>query len=157
MEAILEILSRGVEQLLGRASGPLHLRLVITPTLATILAIRAGVKDARVGRPPFLWEILTNPAERQRLLHSGWQDIGKMVIVALVFDTAYQIFVLRAFYVIQALIVIVVLAIVPYLLIRGISTRVTRASDKRGPANASATKTKGDTQGRREDRDGADA
>lgn len=110
MEIILEILTRGIEQLFGRASGPFHLRLIITPSLATILAIRAGIKDARGGQPPFLWKILTNPAERQRLVHSGWKDIGKTAIVAFIFDTLYQLFVLRAFYVVQALIVVVVLA-----------------------------------------------
>jgi uncharacterized membrane protein len=150
MDAILEALSRGVEQLLGRASGPLHLRLVITPTVATILAIRAGLKDAREGQPPFLWQVLTNPAQRQMLLHSGWKDIGKMVIVAFVFDTVYQLFVLRAFYVVQALILVVVLAIVPYVLIRGTSTRLARGLYKKqaGPVNLSAAKTTEDTEGR---------
>ncbi|MGD0624738.1 MAG: hypothetical protein ABSB32_08465 [Thermodesulfobacteriota bacterium] len=49
-----------------------------------------------------------------------------MVIVALVFDTVYQLFVLRAFYVFQALILVAVLAIGPYALVRGITTRLTR-------------------------------
>lgn len=50
MDAISEIFSRAIEQLLGRASGPLHLRLVIQPIMATILAIRAGLRDAREGQ-----------------------------------------------------------------------------------------------------------
>jgi hypothetical protein len=131
MDAILEALSRGFEQLIGRASGPFHLRLVITPTMAIIFAVRAGLKDAREGRPPFLWQIITEPDERQRLRRSWWKDIGKMIIVVLVVDTAYQIFILRAFYIVQALILVVALAMVPYALVRGMTTRLARGFYKR--------------------------
>jgi hypothetical protein len=139
MDAILETLSRGFEQLIGRASGPFHLRLVITPTMAIIFAVRAGLKDAREGRPPFLWEVITQPEERQRLRRSWWKDIGKMIIVVLVVDTAYQIFILRAFYIVQALILVVVLAMIPYALVRGMTTRLTRGFLKRpvGPGGDS--------------------
>ena len=121
------MISRGVEQLLGRASGPLHLRLVIMPTVVTILAIRAGLRDAREGQPSFLWGVFTNPTERRRHLLAGWQDITRIFIVAIVLDTAYQIMVLRAFYVVQALIVAVACAIVPYVLFRGSTTLLARA------------------------------
>jgi hypothetical protein len=50
MDAVLESLTRGVEQLLGRASGPLQFRLVVMPTVVTLLAIRAGLRDARDGK-----------------------------------------------------------------------------------------------------------
>jgi len=117
------MLKRGVEQLLGRTSGPLHFRLVLQPIVATVLAVRAGLKDAREGQPTFFWTVLTNPAERQRLLQSGWKDIVKMFAIALVLDAVYQVLELRAFYVVQALIVAVVLAILPYVLVRGPVTR----------------------------------
>jgi hypothetical protein len=73
-----------------------------------------------------------------------------MVIVALVFDTVYPLFVLRAFYVVQALILVVALAIGPYALVRGITTHLTRGFYKKqaGPANLSAAKTTEDTEGR---------
>jgi hypothetical protein len=117
---------RGVEQLLGRAGGPLHFRLVIQPIVASVIAIRAGLKDAREGKPAFFWTLLTNSAERQILLRSGWKDIGKIFVVAFVLDTGYQVFVLRTFYLVQAFIVAVVLAIVPYVLFRGPVTRLAR-------------------------------
>ena len=152
MDAILEALYRGVEQLLGRASGPLHLRLVIMPTVVTILAIRAGLRDARERQPVFVRKILTNPAERRRLLRSGLKDVGRIFIVALVLDTTYQLMVLRAFYVVQALIVAVACAIVPYVLIRGPVSRLTRGLHKNqaGPANKSAANRKEDAEGRPE-------
>lgn len=127
MEAISEILSRGVEQLVGRASGPLQFRLVIMPTVVTLLAIRAGLKDARQGQPAFLWAIIVRPAGRRRRLLAAWKDITRIFIVAVVLDTAYQLVIFRAFFVVQALIVAVVCAIVPYVLLRGPVARLARA------------------------------
>jgi hypothetical protein len=126
MGAINEQLSRAVEQLLGRASGPLHFRLVMQPVIATILAIRAGLKDAREGQPPFLWAFLTNPAERKRLAASGWKDIGKVFVIAIVLDIVYQAIVLRGFFVLQTLIVTTVVALLPYVLFRGLATQLAR-------------------------------
>jgi hypothetical protein len=100
--------------------------LVLQPIVATVIAVRAGLKDAREGQPAFFWTVLTNPAERQRLLHSGWKDIVKIFVVAVVLDAVYQVVEFRAFYAVQALIVAIVLAIVPYVLLRGPVTRLKR-------------------------------
>ena len=126
MEKILEMVARGFEQLIGRLSGPLNFRLFVMPTVVTILAIRAGLKDAREGQPAFMWAIFTNPDQRRRLIRSGLSDVGKIFIVAVVLDSAYQLFVLREFHVLQVLFVAVACAIVPYVLIRGPVTRLTR-------------------------------
>jgi hypothetical protein len=130
MDALLEILGRGFDQLLGRGSGPLNLRLLITPTVAIILAIRAGIKDARAGHSTFLW---ANRAERQDLVRSGWNDIGRVFILAIVLDTVYQLIFFRAFYVVQALIVAVLLAILPFALVRNVVSRLMRGSTSHPP------------------------
>ena len=124
MDTILEMLNRGVEQLLGRAGGPLHFRLFIMPLVVTFLAIRAHQRDVREGRPVFLGAFLRNPVERRRLLRSGLKDFGRIFVVACVLDLTYQILVFRTFYPIQMLIVAVACAIVPYFLIRGPITRI---------------------------------
>ena len=136
--------------MLGRASGPLQFRLVVMPTVVTILAIRAGLRDARQGQPSFLWGIVTNPAERRRRLFAGWKDITRIFIVAIVLDTAYQLVVLRAFYVVQALIVAVACAIVPYVLFRGSTTLLVRSlsGKKARAANVSAGNTTEREEGR---------
>jgi hypothetical protein len=121
MDAFQEILGRGFDQLVGRASGPLHLRALITPTLVTILAVRAGLRDARAGRRTFLW---ANRAEQQELVRSGWNDIGRVFILAIVLDAVYQLVFFHAFYVVQALIVALVLAIVPFALFRNLVSRL---------------------------------
>jgi hypothetical protein len=96
------------------------------PIVVSILAIRAGLRDAREGQPAFLATILTKPGERRRLLRSGLKDIGRVFIMALVLDATYQLLVLRGFYVLQLLIVAVACAIVPYVLVRGPITRLIR-------------------------------
>jgi hypothetical protein len=127
METILNLLRNAVDELLGRASGPLHFRLVLQPVVASILAIRAGLKDARQGRPAFFWTLLTKRHERRQLLHSGWNDVSKIFIVACVLDAIYQFIELRSFKVLQLLIVAVALAVVPYVVIRGPVNRLIRA------------------------------
>ena len=131
MDAFLDTISRGVEQLLGRASGPLHFRLFIMPIVVTILAIRAHRKDVREGHPIYLGAFLKDPTERRRLLRTGLMDFGRVFIIACVLDTTYQILVLKAFYPVQMLIVAVVCAIVPYFLVRGPIMRLVYALRRR--------------------------
>ena len=127
MDTNLNLLSRGVDELLGRFSGPLHFRLFVMPTVVTILAIRADLKDAREGHPTVLGAFITNPTERRRLFGSAVKDVGRIFVVAIVLDTTYQLWVLRSFHVGQLLIVAIVCAIVPYVLVRGPITRLARA------------------------------
>jgi hypothetical protein len=136
MDTMLAMLDRGVNALLGRASGPLNFRLVVMPTVVSILAIRAGLRDAREGRPVFLWAFITDASERPRLLRSALKDVGRIFIVALVLDTTYQLLVLRWVYPGQLLIVAVACAIVPYIVIRGPTTRLLRAVRRRLPERA---------------------
>ena len=126
MDTILQLISRGFDELLGRFSGPLNFRLVVMPTVVTILAIRADLRDARENRPGLLGAFFIDPIERRRLFRSAVKDIGRIFLVAVVLDTAYQLVVLRAFHIGQALIVAVVCAVVPYVLVRGPITRLVR-------------------------------
>jgi hypothetical protein len=51
VETIWEFLRRVWEMHVGRAYGPLSFRFIIQPTVAAVIAIRAGLEDARAGRP----------------------------------------------------------------------------------------------------------
>jgi hypothetical protein len=121
-----EILNRLSDNLLGRSSGPMNFRLIMQPTVAIFIAIRAGVRDAREGRPAFLWAAFSNPAYRTELLHEGWKDVGKVFILAIVLDSIYQLIVHRGVYVLELLITATVLAIIPYVLVRGPVNRIAR-------------------------------
>jgi len=121
-----ELLRHEMEQLLGRVTGPMHFRLVMMPATVAILAIRAGIKDAREGRQAFLWSMLTNPVDRRRLFWSALADIGRVFVFALVLDTLYQLVFLGEFHLLELLVVAVACAIVPYVLIRGPATHLAR-------------------------------
>jgi hypothetical protein len=137
MNGVVQVVSSAFEQLLGRASGPLHFRLFIMPTVVTVIAIRAGLRDAREGRSMYVWSIFAKPNERAALLRSGRKDIGKVLVMALMLDTTYQIIVFRNFYLIQALIVAFMCAIVPYVAFRGsIERLVFLLKKERGGKNA---------------------
>lgn len=121
-----EIFARIFENLIGRVSGPMKFRLILQPTMAAILAIRAGLKDAREGRPAYFWGIFTEPSLRRHLIREGWQAVAKVFIVAIIMEVIYQFIVFRWFYPGEALIVATVLAILPYLLLRGPVNRIAR-------------------------------
>lgn len=113
-------------QLLARVSGPMKFRLWIQPTMAAFFAIRSGLSDARAGRPPYFWALIWDRGQREAMLKDGWKSISRVFILALVLDVIYQIIVLHFVYPGEAIIVALILAILPYLVVRGLVTRVAR-------------------------------
>jgi hypothetical protein len=126
-----DILRRFWCNLIGRASGPINFRLVIQPTVASVLAIRAGIKDAREGRPAFLWAAIANPAYRPELMRQASRDVGKVFVLAILLDAVYQLIVQRGVFLGELILVATVLAIVPYILIRGPVSRIAAALHQR--------------------------
>jgi hypothetical protein len=114
-----DVLARIWEDLGGRVGGPLSFRLLLQPLVAMVLAIRAGLEDARTGRPPYFWAIATHPEHRRALLREGWKAVAKVFVIAVIIDAVYQVMVFRWVYPGELLIVAFLLACVPYLLIRG--------------------------------------
>ena len=116
---ILEMLSRALAQLAGRADGPLNFRLVVMPTVVTMLAIRAGLRDAREGRRHFLWMVIFDSEKRPHLMRSAAGDVGRVFLIGILLDTIYQVMVIKWVYPPQVVIVAVACAVVPYLVVRG--------------------------------------
>src|SRR5712671_6520718 len=106
-------------------------RLILQPLMAAFFAIRSGLEDARTGRPAYLWAIVTDSTHRRNLLSEGWRATAKVFAMAVVIDAVYQLVQLRWFYPGEALIVAIVLALVPYLLIRGPVGRIARGWQQR--------------------------
>jgi hypothetical protein len=119
-------IARDWADLVGREHGPMTFRLVLQPLTAVVFAVRSGLRDAREGRPAFFWAAATDPGRRASLLRLGWADVGRLFVVAGALDVVYQILVLRWLYPGQALIVAAALAVVPYVAVRGVVTRVAR-------------------------------
>ena len=126
LHVIVDSAGRVLDNLVGRGSGPMKFRLILQPLMATIFAIRSGLADARTGNAPYFWSIFTQPSSRRTLLQQGWKDVGKIFVVAVLMDVVYQIIVLRWVYPGEALLTAALLAFVPYLLIRGVVTRIAR-------------------------------
>ncbi len=112
--------------LLERPDRPMRFRFILQPSMAVIAAFRDGVKDARFGRTPHFWAIVFEPQERVAHLREGLDATARIILLGIVMDVIYQTIVLRAFYPVEAVIISLVLAFVPYLLIRGPITRVVR-------------------------------
>lgn len=127
---LADLLQRFGDNLVDRITGPMTFRLLMQPLMATILAVRAGIRDAETGVPPYLWSLVRHPEHRRALLRDGWKDVGRVFALAILIDCIYQIVVLRWVYPLETLVVATVLAFIPYVLIRGPVTRL-RSSGKR--------------------------
>jgi hypothetical protein len=85
--------------------------------------MRDGRRDAREGRAPYFWALFTEPSHRRELLRDGWHGVYRVFALALVLDLIYQYVVFRHFFPLQTLVVAFVLALVPYVLLRGPTNR----------------------------------
>ena len=121
-----DIWLRFFEHMVDRVSGPMSFRLALQPVMASIFAITAGLKDAKAGKPPYFWALVADPLHRSEMVRDGWKGVGKVFVLAIVLDVVYQIIVARFVYPGEAIFVAILLAIVPYLLLRGLVTRIAR-------------------------------
>ena len=127
MEALWQ---RFVENFVNRLDGPLHFRFIVQPLMAVIFAAIDGVKDAKAGKPAYGWAVFSSPEHRKELLKDGWKHFGKIFILAIVLDVVYQIKVHHAVYPGEILLVALVLAVLPYVLLRGPANRIKRFFDR---------------------------
>jgi hypothetical protein len=121
-----EILNRVAENMMDRISGPMHLRILLQPAMAMVFAVIAGLKDAREGKSPYFWSLFSNAEHRREMLRDGWKSVGKVFVIAMLLDVVYQIVVQRFVYPGEVVLVSLLLAIVPYLVVRGLVTRLAR-------------------------------
>lgn len=125
------LLSDLVQGLISRTTGPLKFRFLLQPSMAIFLAVRSGLKDSRDGKPPFFWEFYEDPTTRKKLIVDCWKSVGKIFILAFVLDCIYQIIELRWIYIVDAIAIAFLLAIIPYVIVRGPVNRI--ATVRRAP------------------------
>ena len=119
-----DMLLRALLNVTDRVGGPMTFRIILQPLMAALLAFRAGWKDAQTGRPPYFWTILTDPGQRTDLLREGWKSVARVFVLAIVMDVIYQLIVLQWIYPLELILIAILLAVVPYLLIRGPVNRI---------------------------------
>src|SRR5215831_9829247 len=117
----VEVTERLWHDLIQRPDEPMRFRFILQPVMAAIVAIRDGLKDVRAGRKPYFWMALGVTRLRE-----GLNATARIILLGIVMDAMYQIIVLGRFYPGEAVIIAVVLAFVPYLLIRGPAARIAR-------------------------------
>jgi hypothetical protein len=120
------VVTQAWHEIAARPEGPLALRFYLQPLMATLFAVRDGLRDARNGRPAYFWALFTDSPNRKELIHDGWRSIGKIFILAMGLDLVYQVIVLHGLRPLQTMLVATSLAIVPYLLLRGPVNRAAR-------------------------------
>jgi hypothetical protein len=133
MGFLAEAIGRGWANFLARPSGPLNIRFLVQPTVAAAMAVRAGIADAKVARPAFLWSVATDPQQRSRSLRSAWKDVRNVFLIAAALDAIYQFTAQQFIYPLELLFTSALLAVVPYCLLRGPVNRVARRAMGRNP------------------------
>jgi hypothetical protein len=66
-------------------------RFVLQPTMAGIATLRDGINDARLGRSPYLSEIIRGIEGRSSRLWEGVVSKVKILILGIVVDIVYQL------------------------------------------------------------------
>ena len=130
-----DLILRILHDLSARLDGPMHLRFIMQPAMSIFFATRDGIRDAHERRSPWYWSVWTDPVHRRDLLLEGWKSIRKVFLLALALDVIYQIVEFRKFYLFEALLTAFLLALLPYVLLRGPINRVVRRWIRRGDAS----------------------
>lgn len=121
-----EVRERVFTSIVERPGGPMTFRFILQPVMAGLLAAADGVRDARGGAAPYFWSLVTGSAPRAGRLYDGVIATSRVILLGLAMDVIYQLIVFKSFYPGEAAIVAVLLAFVPYLLLRGPFQRLAR-------------------------------
>jgi hypothetical protein len=120
-------------EIAARPDGPFAFRFYLQPAVATLLALRDGIKDAREGDTPYFWTLLHDDARRGAALREGLHATGRVILLGIVMDAAYQYFVLGGFRPLEMIVVVLLLCFLPYLFLRGVFTRMAKFWMRRHP------------------------
>ena len=86
---------RFLDDMVARLNGPGRLRFIFQPTVAILLGARDGVKDARAGDLPFLWDLVFHRSDRPGLLRSALASLRNLVAIAILLDVVSQLLILH--------------------------------------------------------------
>ncbi len=115
----------------ARLVGPGRFRFLFQPVVAALLGIGAGRADARAGRPPYLWALVSHGAQRGALLRDACRSIANLVLMGVLLDSVCQWLILGSSYPGAALVVGPVLITVPYSLARALANRAAAEERRR--------------------------
>jgi|OM-RGC.v1.025928080 hypothetical protein len=125
-----------IAALADRLHGPFAFRLLMQPAMAAGLALRDGARSARAGERPFLAALLLDPGARRGRIAEAWGSVGKVAILAVALDLAFQLAMGGPLRLLDAAGVALLLAILPYALLRGPANRIIVARRRRPARDA---------------------
>lgn len=119
--------SQFLEDIVARLTGPMSFRFFLQPTVAIVLGIRDGIKDAKLGTPPFVYDVVFRREDRKAALKGALKRLTTPIIVGTLLDAIAQYLIFKQIRPLPALMVGAFVMGVPYSLARGVSNRITSA------------------------------
>ncbi len=121
-----------VEGIIARIAGPMSLRFVFQPLVGLLLGARDGLRDAKAGEPPFIFDLIVNRENRRAKLVSLSKSLSKTIIIAIVLDVIAQYLIFGQVRITGAIAIAIIILIVPYSLARAITNKIVtkRTSNK---------------------------
>ena len=114
------------EDMFARLSGTGRLRFIFQPTVAIVLGSRDGLKDARMGLPPYLWALAFHGEHRREMLRTAFVSVRELVVVAILLDIASQFLIFGEIHPGAAVLLGPVLIGAPYALSRALANRIAK-------------------------------
>lgn len=109
-----------------RFGGPMSFRFFLQPTMALIAALPDAINDAKRGRSGFFWAAWGNPDAKTGRLREGLISTARIILLGISMDVIYQLRVFDHFFPVEALVMAILLAVIPYFLFRGVIERIAR-------------------------------
>src|SRR5215510_4602891 len=100
-----QVRERFWSDIFGRLSGPMTVRFFLQPTLGFLAALKDGIKDARL-----------DPTRGH--VREGLWATSQMMLIGFAMDTIYQFRVFDQFYPVEAVLMVLMLAVIPYFILR---------------------------------------
>ena len=130
-----EVIQKTVEGIVARLAGPMSFRFMLQPTIAVLLGIRDGRLDAKALTPPFIFDLVFKPADREKAIKSGLRTLLTPMIVGTVLDAVAQYLIFGRVRILPAMLVGMFVMGFPYSLARGISNRIATAMQHEAPSS----------------------
>lgn len=121
-----EVHERFWADLSGRLHGPMTVRFYLQPTLALGAAWKDGIKDVQMGHKAFFWTALWDPVQPRGRLREGLVATSQMALIGFAMDLIYQFRLFDHFYPVEALMMVLLLAVIPYFVLRWIVEHAAR-------------------------------
>ncbi|HKN23754.1 MAG TPA: hypothetical protein VJX72_02825 [Candidatus Acidoferrum sp.] len=113
-----------LEELPRRFTGPGRFRFMLQPTVAILLGIGGGLRDAKAGHPPYLSGLLFSAEHRREFLRSGVAAIRNLLALGIIMDIVFQLVLYHSAHPGAAVLVGPLFICIPYALSRALTTRL---------------------------------